>query len=487
MSDLRATAEKTGSKKDATTRKENKQDPEHVSRTAHDQIMLLHRTIGNKAAGRLLRSGILQPKLTVSHPHDIHEQEADRVADQVIRMPDAVIQQQPLEEEEQKIQAKPIAARITPHVQRVVSEEEEKLQPKFTAVTALTLAQRQPEKQEEELVQAESSAGGTPEVSSKIEGRINALQGNGRPLSNDVRGYMEPRFGTDFSPVRIHTGAEAAESARALNAMAFTVGHDVVFGAGQYAPETEQGKRLLAHELTHVVQQRNSVARRKGLIQKWGVSGHENLTETALNKTMSSFDGFEMDTQALETLKRYSTEMDTRFPAICFNLPAVLIGDHEKLVKHYSSNKGEAQNHGEGGLYSLEPAAAKEVNLEKQNQYENAARISWKTTQRRFSSMDECFRAKSSGRDNALAGLGYALHVAQDRGSHGEGAVGQGHDRKGFSPDNRSVNAEGWKQAKMNADLVILRASDILYKLLDKKWSRTCSFTRPAEVRTGNK
>jgi hypothetical protein len=66
---------------------------------------------------------------------------------------------------------------------------------------------------------------------------------------------MEPRFGTDFSAVRVHTDSNAQSLARSVNAQAFTVGNDVVFGAGQYAPESDSGKRLLAHELTHVIQQ----------------------------------------------------------------------------------------------------------------------------------------------------------------------------------------------------------------------------------------
>lgn len=77
----------------------------------------------------------------------------------------------------------------------------------------------------------------------------------GRPLPPDVRAYFEPRFGRDFGRVRVHIGARAAESARAVNARAYTVGRDVVLGAGQYAPATTWGRRLLAHELTHVVQQ----------------------------------------------------------------------------------------------------------------------------------------------------------------------------------------------------------------------------------------
>src|SRR6266498_1033707 len=81
------------------------------------------------------------------------------------------------------------------------------------------------------------------------------LRAPGRPLDTATRAFMEPRFGHDFSGVRVHTDARAAESARAVNALAYTVGRDVVFGTGQYAPGTGEGKGLLAHELTHVVQQ----------------------------------------------------------------------------------------------------------------------------------------------------------------------------------------------------------------------------------------
>lgn len=82
------------------------------------------------------------------------------------------------------------------------------------------------------------------------------LRSSGQPLDRAARAFMEPRFGHDFSQVRVHNGAKAAESARAVNAMAYTVGRDVVFGPGQYATGTQAGRRLLAHELTHVVQQR---------------------------------------------------------------------------------------------------------------------------------------------------------------------------------------------------------------------------------------
>ena len=85
------------------------------------------------------------------------------------------------------------------------------------------------------------------------------LRSPGRPLEPAVRTYFEPRFGQDFSDVRVHSDRSAAEAARAVDARAFTVGRNVVFGKGQYAPDTPGGKRLLAHELTHVVQQRRQI------------------------------------------------------------------------------------------------------------------------------------------------------------------------------------------------------------------------------------
>jgi hypothetical protein len=82
-----------------------------------------------------------------------------------------------------------------------------------------------------------------------------ALASSGQPLDAETRAFMEPRFGHDFSRVRVHTNSRSGESARAVNALAYTVGQDVVFGEGRYAPQSHEGRQLLAHELTHVLQQ----------------------------------------------------------------------------------------------------------------------------------------------------------------------------------------------------------------------------------------
>jgi Domain of unknown function (DUF4157) len=88
-----------------------------------------------------------------------------------------------------------------------------------------------------------------------VESRIDRLRVGGDTLPNSVRSFFEPRFGRDLGDVRIHTGSAASESAKAVDARAYTMGRDVVFGEGQYTPDTRSGKRLIAHELTHVVQQ----------------------------------------------------------------------------------------------------------------------------------------------------------------------------------------------------------------------------------------
>src|SRR5262249_31998041 len=90
---------------------------------------------------------------------------------------------------------------------------------------------------------------------------VPAMSGSGVALDEETRGFMEPRFGFDFSRVRIHDSSEAANTARSVGSRAFTLGTDIVFGVGQYAPKTSDGQRLLAHELAHVVQQRGVVSR----------------------------------------------------------------------------------------------------------------------------------------------------------------------------------------------------------------------------------
>jgi len=179
--------------------------PSQPLKSPADRILFLQRTIGNQAVQRLIKSGTLQAKLRIGQPGDRYEQEADRVADAVMRMPEPGVQRQvEPEEEEETLQAKPVAEEITPLVQMQVEPEEE-----------------------EEELQAKATSGHISESNPNLESDIQSLKGGGKPLPESDRAYFEPRFGRDFSQVRVHTDSRAAESARA-----FTVGQDVVFGAG---------------------------------------------------------------------------------------------------------------------------------------------------------------------------------------------------------------------------------------------------------------
>jgi hypothetical protein len=106
------------------------------------------------------------------------------------------------------------------------------------------------------------------DVETSTESSIGSLAGGGQPLSQAERSFYGPRFGADFSNVRLHSGSQASDLAGTLQAKAFTVGNNIVFGAGQFAPGTSEGRRLLAHELAHVVQQSGA----NGSLQRQHVS-----------------------------------------------------------------------------------------------------------------------------------------------------------------------------------------------------------------------
>lgn len=166
----------------------------------------------------------IQAKLTVGSADDAYEQEADRVAAQVMSMPDPTpkVQRTREEYEEEEIQAKPLAATITPLVQR-----------------AATL-------------------GDSFEPGLDFESRLAASRGGGRPLPTPTREFMEQRFGADFGGVRVLTSSDAAQLNCAIAARAFTLGQDIFWGSENHDPDSTLGKRLLAHELAHIVQQSGS-------------------------------------------------------------------------------------------------------------------------------------------------------------------------------------------------------------------------------------
>jgi hypothetical protein len=222
-------------------------------------LLALQRTHGNRYVQRVVAG--IQAKLKVGPPGDIYEQEADRVAEEVMRMPEPQMQRQPGEEEE-KIQTTQLAEQITPLVQRQVEEEEEekiqtkKLPCQTPSVTINEELRRQSEEEEEEeKLQAKALPSQLPDLTPNLEARINAIKGGGQPLPKSLQNFFEPRFGYDFTQIRMHTDAEADMLNHALNSQAFTIGQTMFFRQGAYKPDSLSGRKLLAHELTHAIQQ----------------------------------------------------------------------------------------------------------------------------------------------------------------------------------------------------------------------------------------
>jgi len=200
--------------------------------TAH-RLLDLQRFVGSQAVQRLILSPYIQTKLSVSIPGDPFEQEADRVADKVMRMPESMI-----------VRRVPLAVR---------EDDDEKKE-----VMQRACADCEHEKDKEETISRLPEAGLNAEpadAGAATAGNIHAMHGGGMPLPDSTRAFFEPRFGADFSHVRVHTDARAAGTANAINAKAFTVGNNIAFGENQYSPHSLEGRQLLAHELTHVVQQ----------------------------------------------------------------------------------------------------------------------------------------------------------------------------------------------------------------------------------------
>lgn len=172
-----------------------------------------------------------------------------------------VQRQEEPEEEEETIQTKLFAGQTMPLIQTQAEpeeeEEEEQIQTKLASQSPLIVQTQQlPEGLEEDgRVLLKKLPRKMPQVSHMVAKRLSITKGLGRPLPDEVRSFMEPRFGVDFSHVRIHTDNNAAQMARDLNATAFTHAGGVYFNSGRYNPDSQSGKRLLAHELTHVIQQ----------------------------------------------------------------------------------------------------------------------------------------------------------------------------------------------------------------------------------------
>lgn len=196
--------------------------------------------LGNQALGLMI-----QAEFEVSHPDDSSEKDADRVADEVMSGSRPSIS---------SLQRR----RPTTPLQRKCDDCKEEDEQQGTPQTL----SRKPA----DLAGRSQQSGSAVRLASQI----NATKSGGTRIDRATRSFMEDRFGADFSHVRIHTGDQAAEMSRELHAHAFTLGDHIYFGSGRFAPETTAGKRLLAHELAHTIQQSGEF-RPKRIQRDWAI------------------------------------------------------------------------------------------------------------------------------------------------------------------------------------------------------------------------
>ena len=203
------------------------------------------------------------------------------------------------QEEEEEAQAKPLiqrqeeeeAAQAKPLVQRQEEEEEAQTKPlvqrqeEEEEAQAKPLIQRQEQEEEEaqtkSLLQRKGESKTQP--SSDIQQRLNSTKGGGHPLPESTQSLMEDRFGSDFGNVRVHTDDSAVQMSQEIGAQAFTHGKDIYFNTGRYDPGSSQGKHLLAHELTHTVQQGAAPAARRSVIRSETVQRQAEAAEEAMD------------------------------------------------------------------------------------------------------------------------------------------------------------------------------------------------------------
>ncbi len=235
----------------------------------------------------------VQPKLTIGQPNDKYEVEADAMADKVVQRLSATDVQS---KKETTVQAKPLATSITPVVQKKCTscEKEEQhlkqedenlvqesplelqLKPIFESNAPPPPDDDQTiqrkcaacEKEGEKKLQAKPNHTGPTTSAPSLESTLTSSKGGGSPLPENTRLQMEDSFGTDFSGVRVHTDSSAVQMNKDLSAQAFAHGSDIYFNQGKYDPNSSSGKHLLAHELTHTVQQKGASGVSKK-IQRW--------------------------------------------------------------------------------------------------------------------------------------------------------------------------------------------------------------------------
>lgn len=241
----------------------------------------------------------IQTKLTVRKPGDRYEKEAERIADEVMRMPDEESKSPKENLPEDRIQ------RLCPRCRR-----------RHRQGKPLNCKECE---QELQLSAGENSFPATEDIKQAVA----VANESGEPLSESVKLFFGNRLGRDFTDVRIHTGVKANQAAQSIDARAYTLGSDVVFGSGEYRPDTREGKRLLAHELTHTVQQDMNSSKADNLVQRQATESEEVPAGDIAGTTCACSDESKYSEGTIafiwavgNSVKRFASQYEVSAPAV---------------------------------------------------------------------------------------------------------------------------------------------------------------------------
>ena len=318
----------------------------------HDSIIHLQKTIGNQAVQRLLRSKTkndnfgknIQAKLKVSQPGDVYEQEADLVAEHIMGMSPSTNSLDSITTTNEKSRTDEKCSAC-----EMKHGEKERQIGKNASTTMYTFAQKRPPMRQ-------AGTGGKASRTTDVEAAGQAAGWEGESLPSEVRRYFEPRFGWDFSKVHIHADSDAARGAQAIQARAYTQGRDIVFGAGEYTPATNEGRRLVAHELAHVVQQEGgyptghasgATIRREPLTKP---TKHK-VTQDEVVQTMTGLGGPYTDTAAWEATMQSATFLGHTIDRGVRAEFKTMLATAETKVKDEYKKSGNTPPHGHGITY----------------------------------------------------------------------------------------------------------------------------------------
>lgn len=322
-------------------------------------------------------SSTIQAKLSVSSPDDPQEKEADAVADQVMRMPEPVAMSEKKEEEQiqkkeddkEEVQAKLLSPVISVQRKCESCEQEDKAQAKLFRMiqrsedasssssdfacaasgSDYNIDRKEISMHHSDVIQRSGRGPPAGSTQGSFEQNLSSSKGAGNALPSDTRQFMESRFSANFSGVRIHTGGYAENLSSNIHAQAFTHGNDIYFNSGKYAPNTSAGGTLLAHELTHTIQQGASTSHTPTTVATKSVA-RKNIIQRSAAAVPSQL------TNAVDKAKTVEGKIDANKPQADGNRTG-----WEHLVEIFKSTFGEEMIVSGGGSAAKGAVAEQDI------------------------------------------------------------------------------------------------------------------------------